>query len=65
MAETGLIHAPDREDVLDSAPLCMVEDPAAARSFSLVDVNCRACLEIVEAQPGVLSWMIGRPGPDA
>lgn len=65
MPDAELIHAPDRDDMLDSAPLCVIEDPGAVRSYSLRDVNCRACLEIIDAQPGVLSWMIGRAGPDA
>lgn len=60
----GLIHAPDHEDLLESGPLCVIEDPGAVRSFSLADVNCQVCLAIIEAQPGVLSWMIGRAGPD-
>ena len=55
----SLIHAPDREDLLASAALCRIEDPAAERSYVLADVNCRPCLAIIDAQPGVLAWMIG------
>jgi hypothetical protein len=57
-----LIHAPDREDLLSAAPLCMIEDPLAERSYTLTDVSCRACLAIIDAQPGVLSWMLNRDG---
>jgi hypothetical protein len=58
---TETVHAPDREDMLTSAPLCGTEDPAAVRSFILSDANCKACLAIIDAQPGVLAWMIGSP----
>lgn len=59
-AEQSRIHAPDSGDVLTSAPLCEIEDPFAERSYTLADVDCEACLVIINAQPGVLSWMIER-----
>lgn len=55
------IHAPDSGDLLTSAALCAVEDPLAERSYVLADVDCKACLAVIDAQPGILSWMIERP----
>ena len=53
-----VVHAADSDDVLHSRPLCGIEDPNAERTYALKYVDCRACLAIIDAQPGVLAWLI-------